>query len=131
MPPSTETSPQVGSQAPHAEPPLRRIGRSAVRAYDIRGTFGRDVDAEGAYALGLAYAGRARAARLSHVGVGRDGRLSSPELERALVAGLTDGGLEVARVGLGPTPMLSFAVRRLGLDGAIMVTASHNPPGEN
>lgn len=108
-----------------------RISAAAVRAYDIRGLVGRDIDRAGAYALGLAYAASARTAGLSRIGVGRDGRLSSPSLEQALVWGLMDGGLRVERIGLGPTPMLGFAVRDLGLDGAIMVTASHNPPGEN
>jgi phosphomannomutase len=108
-----------------------RIRSEAIRAYDIRGVAGRDIDRAGAYALGLSYAKAARAAGLSRIGVGRDGRLSSASLEQALVWGLMDGGLRVERVGLGPTPMLAFAVRELGLDGAVMVTASHNPPAEN
>jgi len=108
-----------------------RIQRQAIRAYDIRGLVGRDIDAAGAYGLGLSYAGRARKAGLTHVAVGRDGRLSSPTLEAALTEGLAAGGLSVERIGLGPTPMLAFAVRALGLDGAVMVTASHNPPAEN
>ena len=108
-----------------------RIRPEAVRAYDIRGQAGRDIDRGGAYALGLAYAGSARKAGVGRVGVARDGRLSSPSLEQALVWGLMDGGLRVERLGLGPTPMLGFAARELELGGAIMVTASHNPPGEN
>jgi phosphomannomutase len=110
---------------------LSRIRPEAVRAYDIRGVAGRDIGRGGAYALGLAYAGAARRDGLARIGVGRDGRRSSPPLERALVRGLTDGGLQVERIGLGPTPMLGYAVRKLGLDGAVMVTASHNPPAEN
>ena len=110
---------------------LSRIRRDAIRAYDIRGQVGRDIDRSGAYALGLSYASAARRAGLERVGVGRDGRLSSPSLEQALVWGLIDGGLKVERIGLGPTPMLGYAARELALDGAIMVTASHNPPGEN
>ncbi len=108
-----------------------RIGRSAVRAYDIRGRAGRDIDRAGAYALGLSYAGAASKADVERIAVARDGRLSSPSLEQALVWGLMDGGLQVERLGLGPTPMLGFAVRELALRGAIMVTASHNPPAEN
>ncbi len=61
----------------------------------------------------------------------RDGRLSSPELEGALVEGLTAGGMSVTRLPLGPTPLVGFAVHRLGLDGGVMVTGSHNPPDQN
>ncbi len=112
-------------------PPAGRIGSRALRAYDIRGVAGRDIDRAGAYSLGLSYATAARDAGISRIGVGRDGRLSSPSLEQALIWGLMDGGLRVERIGLGPTSMLGFAVRELGLDGAIMVTASHNPAAEN
>jgi phosphomannomutase len=118
-------------RAVEPRPAEGRIPRQAVRAYDIRGVAGRDIDRSGAYALGLSYARAARAEGLSRVGVGRDGRLSSASLEQALVWGLMDGGLRVERIGLGPTPMLGFAVRELALDGALMVTASHNPPAEN
>lgn len=129
--------PQAHSEDGRPSPPVAprpsegRIRPEAIRAYDIRGLAGRDIDRSGAYALGLSYASAARRAGLSRVGVGRDGRLSSASLEQALVWGLMDGGLRVERIGLGPTPMLGFAVRELLLDGAVMVTASHNPPGEN
>lgn len=108
-----------------------RIAVEAVRAYDVRGVVGRDLDEEGARALGLSYAAVARAEGLRDIAVGRDGRTSSPALEQALVAGLVEGGMGVERIGLCPTPMLAFAVRTRGLDGGIMVTASHNPPAEN
>jgi phosphomannomutase len=111
--------------------PGRPIHPCAVRAYDIRGVAGRDVTAEGVRRLGFAYAALARSRGLRRIAVGRDGRLSSPGLERALVTGLVDGGMSVLRIGLGPTPKLAFAVRALGLDGGLMVTASHNPPNEN
>lgn len=126
---STERSPKI--DAPRPAEVETRIRAAAIRAYDIRGEVGRDIDRGGAYALGLAYAGAARRAGVSRVGVARDGRRSSPTLEQALVWGLMDGGLKITRLGLGPTPMLGFAVRELDLGGAIMVTASHNPAAEN
>ena len=63
--------------------------------------------------------------------VGFDGRLSSPELEQSLVAGLRASGMEVLRVGRGPTPMLYYAATTLQTDGAVMVTGSHNPANYN
>ena len=102
-----------------------------MRAYDIRGKVPAHLEPADACALGLAYAAQARERGLSRIGVCRDGRISSPAFEAALVEGLAAGGMQVVRIGLGPTPMLAFAVRRLKLDGGVMVTASHNPPDEN
>lgn len=107
------------------------INPDAVRAYDLRGVVGRDLGLGDARALGLAYANVARAHGASRIAVGRDGRISSPGLERALIAGLVEGGMTVFRCGLGPTPQLYFAVSEGRLDGGIMVTGSHNPAGEN
>ena len=108
-----------------------RINPQAVRSYDLRGVVGRQLGLGDARQLGLAYATWARARGLRRIAVGRDGRLSSPDLERALVAGLVAGGMLVHRIGLGPTPQLHFAVHAYGLDGGIMVTGSHNPREEN
>jgi phosphomannomutase len=107
------------------------INPEAVRAYDLRGVVGRQLDRGDARQLGLAYASWLRAQGLRRIAVGRDGRLSSPDLERALVEGLIAGGMLVHRIGLGPTPQLHFAVHAYGLDGGIMVTGSHNPREEN
>ena len=63
--------------------------------------------------------------------VGYDGRLSSPELEVALIEGLTSVGVDVARVGLGPSPMLYYATHVLEQDAGLMITGSHNPPDYN
>src|SRR5690606_3392043 len=63
--------------------------------------------------------------------VGRDGRESSPALEAALVRGLRESGVDVVRVGIGPTPMLYFAEAELNVGGGIMITGSHNPAEYN
>lgn len=108
-----------------------RFNMAAVRSFDIRGVVGRDLDVGDASILGGAYASLARERGLKRIGVGRDGRTTSPAFEAALVEALVAGGMQVVRIGVGPTPQLAFAVRTLGLDGGIMVTASHNPPPEN
>lgn len=102
-----------------------------LRANDIRGRVGVDLTAADAYRLGLSFAALVRDAGGAGVAVGRDGRLSSPALETALVEGLTAGGVAVHAIGIAPTPVVGFAARRFGLDGAVVVTASHNPPDEN
>ena len=108
-----------------------RIDPAVIRSYDLRGVVGRQLHLGDARQLGLAYAGWMRARGLRRIAIGRDGRLSSPELERTLIEGLVAGGMLVHRIGLGPTPQLHFAVHAYALDGGIMVTASHNPGDEN
>ena len=101
---------------------------SILREYDIRGIVGQTLFPADAYRIGLGFA---ELAGRGKVVIGRDGRLSSPELVDALAGGLTAGGAEVIDVGLGPTPMLYFASHHLAADGAVMVTGSHNPPDHN
>src|SRR5215469_4067466 len=108
-----------------------RFHETAVREYDIRGIVGKTLSAEDAYAVGRGFGTMVKEAGGSRAAVGYDGRLSSPSLEAAVVEGLRDCGLDVVRVGRGPTPMLYFAVRSEGLDGGVMVTGSHNPPDYN
>ena len=67
----------------------------------------------------------------TRVAVGYDGRLTSPDLEQALVDGLRASGMEALRIGRGPTPMLYYTATTLETDGAVMVTGSHNPPDYN
>jgi phosphomannomutase len=102
-----------------------------LREYDVRGVVGETLAAADARALGRAFAAVVEEAGGKRVAVGRDGRVSSPELESALIEGLLAGGIDVVRVGLGPTPMLYFAVNTQGVDGGIMVTGSHNPANYN
>ena len=104
---------------------------SILREYDVRGIVGDTLTDADAYALGRGYAALATEEGARRVAVGRDGRTHSPELESALVEGLTRGGLDVVRVGMGPSPMLYFATYFLEVDGGIQVTGSHNPADYN
>jgi phosphomannomutase/phosphoglucomutase len=111
-----------------------KIPRHAFREYDIRGVADRDLTDEVARALGRAFARTLRdpaPGSTPRVAVGRDGRLSSERLFAALTAGLTEAGADVVAIGVGPTPLLYFAAHHLGTDGAVMITASHNPAPDN
>jgi phosphomannomutase len=94
------------------------------KAYDVRGIYPGEIDEDGAYAVARAYVEQFEPRR---VAVGRDMRLSSPEMAAAVMAGAADSGAEVLDLGLVGTEMVYFAVGSLGLDGGVMVTASHNP----
>ncbi|HEY4172398.1 MAG TPA: phosphomannomutase/phosphoglucomutase, partial [Rhodopila sp.] len=104
---------------------------TVLREYDIRGIVGRTLHAADAFAIGRVFGSMVARGGGTRVAVGYDGRLTSPELEQALVQGLQASGIEVARIGLGPTPMLYYTATKLETDGAIMVTGSHNPPDYN
>src|SRR5262249_4995656 len=100
----------------------------------IRGVADRDLDDALTTALGRAFAHVLRRGanpdRL-RVAVGRDGRLSSDRLFRALTTGLRDGGVDVVSLGMGRTPLLYFTAPHWETDGAVMITASHNPAPDN
>ena len=108
-----------------------RFHASILREYDVRGIVGETLTEADAYALGRSYAALASEEGARRVAVGRDGRTHSPGLEAALVDGLSEGGLDVVRVGMGPSPMLYFAAATFGVDGGIQVTGSHNPADYN
>jgi phosphomannomutase len=108
-----------------------RFDPTILREYDIRGVVGTTLYAADARAIGRAFAVTVKAAGGRWVATGYDGRLTSPELEAELVAGLAAESVDVVRIGLGPTPMLYYATATLGVDGGIMVTGSHNPPDYN
>jgi phosphomannomutase len=97
---------------------------AAFKAYDVRALYPSQLDEAGAYAIGRAFADQFEPRR---VAVGRDMRLSSPAIAEALISGVADGGVAVADLGMVGTEMVYFATGELGLDGGIMVTASHNP----
>lgn len=104
---------------------------TSLREYDVRGIIGKTLGPDDARALGKCFGTRIIRAGGTRVAVGYDGRLSSPELEAALVEGLMSTGCHVLRIGLGPTPMLYYAVCALPADGGMMITGSHNPPDYN
>lgn len=104
---------------------------SILREYDIRGIVGDTLNETDATAIGRGFGTLVRRNGGKSVSVGYDGRLSSPDLQDALVAGLVEAGLEVHCIGLGPTPMLYFSVYHLDTDGGVMITGSHNPSNYN
>jgi len=103
------------------------------REYDIRGVADHDMPSDVAHdigrGLGTMLAGVG--AKAPRIAVGRDCRLSSPRLHGALVDGLKQQGVHVVDIGIGPTPLLYFAVHTLGTDGGVMITGSHNPAEDN
>ena len=112
---------------------MLKLDSEILRAYDIRGIVGKNLNVDVAFAVGRAFATIAR----ERLGTQRkfcsayDGRVSSPRLEQALVNGMVASGADVLRLGLGPTPMLYFGVNVQERDGGVMVTGSHNPPDYN
>jgi phosphomannomutase len=100
------------------------IDPKVFKAYDVRGIYPDDLDEDGAYAIGRAFVQQFEPRRIA---VGRDMRLSSPQIAAAAMRGAADEGAEVLDLGLVGTEMVYFAVGELELDGGIMVTASHNP----
>jgi len=101
------------------------------REYDIRGVVGRDLDAEAAEAIGRAFGTYLAGAGVRRAVVGHDNRASSQGFYDAVIHGLTGTGCGVLKIGLAVTPMLYFALHHFGVDGGVMVTASHNPPEFN
>ena len=104
---------------------------SILREYDIRGLVGETLHEADALALGRSFAALATSEGVTRIAVSRDGRLHSPKLEAALVEGLTSSGIDVIRIGLGPTPMLYYAAATMDVGGGMQITGSHNPADYN
>ena len=100
----------------------------AFKAYDIRGIYNKDFDKETAYKVGYFLPSLLST---DHVVVGRDVRLSSPEIHEYLLKGITDSGADVYDLGLATTPMVYFATVFLKADASVQITASHNPKEYN
>ena len=110
---------------------MMTLSQSIFKAYDIRGIVGKTLDASVARSIGHAF-GSAMLAKGEQVAViGRDGRLSGPELTAALAQGLQAAGVDVIDLGVVATPMVYFGTHVLDGQSGIMVTGSHNPPDYN
>jgi len=96
------------------------------REYDVRGVVEKDLTPDVVEKIGRAYATFARERGVKRITVGRDGRLTSPALRDALIAGLTGAGTDVLDIGLCATPILYFSLFHCDVDGGIMITGSHN-----
>ncbi|MGA7179731.1 MAG: phosphomannomutase/phosphoglucomutase [Thiobacillaceae bacterium] len=107
------------------------LPKEIFKAYDIRGIVGKTLTPEIVEAIGHAIGSEAKARRQTAICIGRDGRLSGPDLAAALARGIQKAGTDVIDLGMVATPMTYFAAYELGTNSAVMVTGSHNPPDYN
>ncbi|WP_415916464.1 phosphomannomutase/phosphoglucomutase [Xanthomonas arboricola] len=117
--------------APPALVPAVQVATEMFRAYDIRGVVGKDLNPGVAALIGQAIGSVMQAQGLREVVVGRDGRLSGPELANGLIDGLRRAGCQVIDIGLAPTPVVYFGAYELRAGSCVAVTGSHNPPDYN
>jgi phosphomannomutase/phosphoglucomutase len=116
---------------PEATGPRAVLDRSIFRAYDIRGVVGKTLDTETARLIGQAIGTAMQQQDARTIVVGRDGRLSSPQMAEALIDGLRRAGREVIDIGEAPTPVVYFGAYHLRAGSCVSVTGSHNPPDYN
>ena len=125
----------IAQQEPDAAPvravPSVGVDRSIFRAYDIRGVLGKTLNADVARLIGRAIGSEMMARGLKEIAIGRDGRLSGPELSDALIDGLRSAGADVTDIGAAATPLTYFATYFLNIGSGVSVTGSHNPPDYN
>ncbi|MDH5633591.1 MAG: phosphomannomutase/phosphoglucomutase [Gammaproteobacteria bacterium] len=109
----------------------KQVPAEIFKAYDIRGIVGKTLDKDIAYQIGRAFGSEAIEAGMKVVVIGRDGRISGPDMAEALTGGLMDSGCRVMDIGMVPTPVLYFATHHLGTQTGISITGSHNPTDYN
>lgn len=119
------------SEKPQYPSTAAEIPAEIFKAYDIRGIVGRTLTPAIVECIGQALGSEARARGQRALAVGRDGRLSGPEISQALSRGLARAGCDVIDIGMVPTPVLYFATHHLGTHSGVSVTGSHNPPDYN
>jgi phosphomannomutase/phosphoglucomutase len=122
---------EVAMPAATPKPSPVRIDRGIFRAYDIRGIVGQSLDAGVAELIGHAVGTLMFEKGLNDIVVGRDGRLSGPDLVEGLASGLRKAGRNVIDIGMAPTPVVYFGGFQLRTGCGIAVTGSHNPPDYN
>ncbi len=105
-----------------------KINPNIFKAYDIRGIYPEDINEETVYNIGRSIAVHTKA---ENIVVGKDIRLSSDSLEKELIKGLKDQGINVIKLGFSTSPMLYYATGLLSVEAGIMITASHNPKNYN
>src|SRR5512145_3343263 len=110
---------------------LNNPPKEIFKAYDVRGIVGKSLTPEVVEAIGHAIGSEATARGQHTIAIGRDGRLSGPELIAALAHGIQKSGINVIDVGCVATPMVYFAAFQLNTNCAVMLTGSHNPPDYN
>lgn len=110
---------------------MNGVNPNIFREYDIRGIAGEDLTPAVAEIIGRGYGTYLRNKGGKRVVIGRDCRLSSPELHKALTTGVRSTGCDVIDIGVCPTPLMYFAIIHLNTDGGLQVTGSHNPPQYN
>lgn len=107
------------------------LDKEIFREYDIRGITNSNLTEDIVYDIGRAFSTKMRKSGIQQVITGRDGRISSPAIEKSLSRGLQDGGSIVTSIGRVATPMLYYATEKLNTGTGIMITGSHNPPNYN
>ncbi|MEG3192822.1 phosphomannomutase/phosphoglucomutase [Lysobacter sp. D1-1-M9] len=134
---SLKQSPPTPAAVPVSKPESRpaatpvAIDRGIFRAYDIRGIVGQSLDASVAELIGHAVGSLMHEQGLTDIVVGRDGRLSGPDLVEGLIRGLRKAGRNVTDIGMAPTPLIYFGAFHLRAGSCVSVTGSHNPPDYN
>jgi phosphomannomutase/phosphoglucomutase len=130
-PPPRPRAADPETRKPAADVTATEVDPGIFRAYDIRGVVGKTLTPAVAEAIGMAIGSVMEEQGLNDIVVGRDGRLSGPELSMALIEGLRKSGRDVIDIGMAPTPVAYFAAYHLRTGSCVAVTGSHNPPDYN
>ena len=123
--------PAAPAAAPAPVAAATAVDPNIFRAYDVRGVVGKSLNKDVAHALGQSIGTLMGEKGLREIVVGRDGRLSGPELAGALADGLRAAGIDVIDIGAVPTPVVYYAAYRFNTGCGVAVTGSHNPPDYN